>query len=95
MVSRVVSRPLQRFSALAVLSLLVPACGETSISIDDGEPRTDPSPNVDLERGLVLYLPLDEMEDYTSTHGGFIHYKGRVHGVGRTSKGMNLAEGSN
>ena len=62
MFSRVFSRPLQRFLALAALSLLAPACGETSISIDDGEPPTDPSPDVDLERDLALYLPLDETE---------------------------------
>ena len=62
MMFRAPSRPLQRFLALGVLSLLAPACGETSISIDDAEPQTDPSPNIDLESGLVLYLPLDETE---------------------------------
>lgn len=49
---------------LALLALLTSACGETIISITDRtDGGTEPGDStVDLERGLLAYLPLDEAE---------------------------------
>jgi len=38
------------------LAIAISACGETTITIDDSEPASDP------ERGLLAYLPFDEAE---------------------------------
>jgi hypothetical protein len=40
------------------LSLATTGCGETTVSIQSSDPET----GVELERGLLLYLPLDEIE---------------------------------
>jgi hypothetical protein len=52
----------RRAVALAVLSASLGACGETTISITDPPAMDAGPPPLDLERGLLAYLPLDETE---------------------------------
>ena len=53
------SRSIRRAALFAVLTS---ACGETTISITEPADADMGEPAVDLERGLVAYLPLDEAE---------------------------------
>lgn len=46
------------FAASLALALALAGCGETTITITEPEP--DAPSDVDLERGLLLYLPFDE-----------------------------------
>jgi hypothetical protein len=52
----------QRIHLGALLAVLTSACGETTISITGPAGETNTEPTVELERGLLAYLPLDEAD---------------------------------